>query len=313
MITIRMRLSSLLWFASGVVMTLVAVVVFQPWSVTATPGPDEATFVPMTPCRLFDTRAGSNTVGPRNTPLGPNESHLQSVHGANGNCQVPSDATGVAMNVTTLNSTAQSFLAVYPADASLPLASNLNWSAGQGPTPNKVDVKLSATGQLRFYNAVGTVNVFADVVGYYTRTGLASLQSQIDTLATRFPRSGYSHLVGQVTVTSPDTPVTLRQVSITTPRAGRVIVTASFTISSPTSNFSVICGINNANSLGENLFYWNKGTSAEEPVAATKGFDVTASNLPRTFRVTCIRNPFVLSGSASVVNPMITAIYIPDP
>ncbi len=48
-----------------------------------------------------------------------------------------------------------------------PLASNLNWVPGSPPTPNKVDVKLSATGAISLYNNVGSVSVLADVVGYY--------------------------------------------------------------------------------------------------------------------------------------------------
>ena len=35
-------------------------------------------FVPLTPCRLFDMRAGS-TVGTRNTPIGPGETIVEQV------------------------------------------------------------------------------------------------------------------------------------------------------------------------------------------------------------------------------------------
>ena len=56
----------------------------------------------------------------------------------------------------------------YPADlATPPEASNLNWRAGDPPTPNKVDVKLSPTGAVKILNKYGTVHVIADIVGYY--------------------------------------------------------------------------------------------------------------------------------------------------
>jgi hypothetical protein len=128
-------------------------------------------FVPITPCRLLDTRPGSSNVGPRSTPLRPNDIHTQRVIGTNGQCTVPAGATAVAMNVTVVGGTAASFLTVFPADlATPPLASSLNWQAGQAPTPNKVDVQLSPSGAIKLYNLAGTVDVLADVVGYYQPT-----------------------------------------------------------------------------------------------------------------------------------------------
>ena len=124
-------------------------------------------FVPITPCRLFDTRPAPNNLGPRTTPLGAGDTNLQSVTGTNGNCTIPAAASAVAMNVTTVNATATSFLTIWPADAPQPLASNLNWIAGSPPTPNKVDVKLSADGKIKLFNNGGTVDVLADIVGYY--------------------------------------------------------------------------------------------------------------------------------------------------
>ena len=47
------------------------------------------------------------------------------------------------------------------------MASNLNWVPGAPPTPNKVDVKLSADGWIDLFNLAGQVSVLADVVGYY--------------------------------------------------------------------------------------------------------------------------------------------------
>ena len=129
---------------------------------------EKAVLVPISPCRLFDLRPAPLTVGPRSTPLGPGETYTQPVHGVNGNCTIPADATAVAMNVTAVGGTAGSFLTIWPSDVSpQPLASNLNWVPGSPPTPNKVDVKLSATGSINLFNLTGDVSVLADVVGYY--------------------------------------------------------------------------------------------------------------------------------------------------
>lgn len=124
-------------------------------------------FVPITPCRLFDTRPAPDNVGPRNTPLSGGETYVQQVTGANGNCTVPIDAVGIALNVTAVNGTVASFLTLWPSDAPRPLASNLNWVANAPATPNKVDVRLSGDGKVSLYSLAGTVNVLADVVGYY--------------------------------------------------------------------------------------------------------------------------------------------------
>lgn len=123
-------------------------------------------YVPITPCRLLDTRPGTN-VGPRNTPIGPNSEYTATVHGTNGNCTIPVGAVGIMMNTTVVNGTASSFLTVYPADVARPSASSMNWVAAQPPTPNEISVKLSADGKVTFYNLSGTVDVLGDIVGYY--------------------------------------------------------------------------------------------------------------------------------------------------
>jgi hypothetical protein len=138
-------------------------------SVTAATG-SASSFVPITPCRLVDTRPGSDHVGTRATPIGANEAVTLAVWGTNGNCTIPNTATGIATNTTAVNPTAGSFLTVYPADANpRPTASNLNFVAGSPPTPNQVTVGLSAAGAIGVYNLTGTVDVIVDIVGYYQR------------------------------------------------------------------------------------------------------------------------------------------------
>lgn len=178
-------------FAFGVALTLLAVAALDddpadavPAEPAAEPSVEDTTFVPLENCRLFDTRPAFN-IGPRDTPLGPDEVHQQQVTGPVGDCDIPANATGVALNVTVVEPTAASFLTVFPYAPAPPDASSLNYLPGSPPTPNKVDVKLSPTGQLGFYNLAGTVHVLADVTGYYTPATLDELQAQIDELAGR--------------------------------------------------------------------------------------------------------------------------------
>ena len=128
---------------------------------------DRSVYVPITPCRVMDTRPAPDNVGSRSTPLVAQETHTISVLGTNGNCTIPTDASAVAMNVTVANPDDQSYLTVFPSDAPRPLASSVNWVAGQGPTPNAVTSDVSADGKISFFNNAGKVNVIADIVGYF--------------------------------------------------------------------------------------------------------------------------------------------------
>ncbi len=128
---------------------------------------ERSVFVPIVPCRVMDTRPAPETIGPRATPIAANETHTISVLGANGNCTIPADATGLSMNVTAIGGNASSFLTIFPSGAAKPLASNLNWTAGQAPVPNAVTVDVPADGKVSFFNLAGTVNVAADIIGYY--------------------------------------------------------------------------------------------------------------------------------------------------
>jgi hypothetical protein len=120
---------------------------------------------------LLDTRVDGPATGaahPRSTPLGQQETLKVPARGNYGQCVALSPtATGAVLNVTTVNSTTGSFLTVWPADKQRPLASNLNWMAHQGATPNQVTTGLDADGQLNLFNATGTVDVIIDVVGMY--------------------------------------------------------------------------------------------------------------------------------------------------
>lgn len=127
-----------------------------------------SSLTPIVPCRLVDTRA-SDQVGPRGTPLSADTPVIFAVWGTNGECVIPTSATGIAANVTAVGPTAASFLTLYPSDAAeRPKASNLNFFPGTPPTPNQVTVGLSATGEVSVYNLAGSVDVIIDVVGYYS-------------------------------------------------------------------------------------------------------------------------------------------------
>src|SRR4051794_35789346 len=90
--------------AAALVFSITAGLALPGANATNTDGGGAGTvFVPLAPCRLFDTRPVPANVGPRAMPLGPGETYTQAVTGTNGNCTVPSQATAVALNVTTVD------------------------------------------------------------------------------------------------------------------------------------------------------------------------------------------------------------------
>src|SRR5206468_2884313 len=107
-----------------------------------------------------DSRVGT---GGFSTPWGPLTVRDVTVAGVVG---VPVDADAVVMNVTATSTTAASHLTIAPAGQSLPLSSNLNWPAGD-TRANLVVVRVGTGGKVAVANNDGSVDVVADVVGWF--------------------------------------------------------------------------------------------------------------------------------------------------
>ncbi|HKB31655.1 MAG TPA: hypothetical protein VKD26_12570, partial [Streptosporangiaceae bacterium] len=77
-----------------------------------------------------------------------------------------SGVTAVVMNVTVTGATAAGYLTVYPDGQPRSGTSSLNFVTGE-TIPNLVIVPV-VDGKVDFYNSAGTVNLVADITGYYT-------------------------------------------------------------------------------------------------------------------------------------------------
>lgn len=139
---------------------------------------DIATFHGQAPARLLDTRPGLATVDAQfagNGAIAGNGTMNLTVLGRGG---IPSSGVGaVALNITVTNSIAAGFLTVYPSGVTRPATSNVNFSVGQ-TIPNMALVPVGADGQVALFNGSGgTVDVIADVLGWFpigsSFTGLA--------------------------------------------------------------------------------------------------------------------------------------------
>lgn len=118
-------------------------------------------FIPVSPTRVLDTRV---SVG-GNGPIAPTGSLDLTILGQGG---VPaSNVTAVVLNLTVTNAARAGSITAYPSGTTRPNSSNLNFVANQ-VIPNQVIVKVGSNGAVRlFNNSRGTVQLVADVAGYY--------------------------------------------------------------------------------------------------------------------------------------------------
>jgi hypothetical protein len=114
-------------------------------------------FFAVAPTRVLDDRVGVGAVGP--WQAGQTRAVAVTAGG------IATNAAGVAANVTVTNASKGSFVSVFPHGTAKPAASTLNFGVGQ--TIANQSMTRVATGQIDIFNQLGTVDVIADVVGYY--------------------------------------------------------------------------------------------------------------------------------------------------
>jgi WD40-like Beta Propeller Repeat len=114
-------------------------------------------FSALTPSRILDTRTPSSRLG------ADSKIDLQ-VTGVGG---VPATGVGsVVLNVTAVAPSATTYVTVWPAGVTRPIASSLNAEAGQ-IVPNAVVANVGAGGKVSLYNFAGTTDLLVDVAGWF--------------------------------------------------------------------------------------------------------------------------------------------------
>ena len=122
-----------------------------------------AAFHTLAPCRIVDTRLPA---GPQGGPaLVAGSSRNFAVGGI---CGVPSTAKAVAVNLTVASAANPGYLTIYPAGTAPPLASVLNFRAGQVRANNAV-VRLGASASVGVFCSMesGPAEFILDVTGYF--------------------------------------------------------------------------------------------------------------------------------------------------
>ena len=198
----------------------------------------ESTVVTIEPVRILDTRDPTDIglPGPFVSPVAQKLQVTGSVATTTGTkIAVPTGATGVLMNVTAVNTTANGFVSVRPGDATGPPAtSSLNVTAGV-TVPNAVQVELPTTGPNAgkidiTWDALGvagpTTDILIDVVGYTlkeVRSAAVTARNVFERVETPF----------EVVVSLP----------VTAPVAGQVTVFSTTAAGDVTPNGETLCYI----------------------------------------------------------------------
>lgn len=121
-----------------------------------------------TPQRIIDTRTG---LGGLNRSLSAGETlsarvtELSLLNAFGQSASVPANVIAVALNVTVVSPQAPGFITVYPCASGRPLASNINYSAGQ-VIPNGVIAPVDLDGNICFFASAPT-NLVVDLLGWF--------------------------------------------------------------------------------------------------------------------------------------------------
>jgi hypothetical protein len=128
-----------------------------------TPDLTGATYHPLTPVRLLDTRGGNGLTG----TFSANAPRSFQITGRGG---IPSNATAVTGNITAVNETAGWAVYLGPISTSTPATSTVNFLSGE-VAGNNLTVALAGGGRLAatyMSSAGNTTDLVFDVTGYYT-------------------------------------------------------------------------------------------------------------------------------------------------
>jgi hypothetical protein len=122
-------------------------------------------FHPTVPTRVLDDRVGVGATG----PWAQGQTRTVPIPIAGGVGEPPVvDPAAVVLNLTATNGTKGSYVSVVPPDADPALSSTLNFGAGQ--TIAHGSLSASTAHAVKIFNNTGSVDLVADLQGYFTAT-----------------------------------------------------------------------------------------------------------------------------------------------
>jgi len=185
-------------------------------------------FTALSPVRILDTRKG---IGAPAVPVGAGKTLVLKLAGANG---VPVGLTAAALNLTVTNPKANGFItAYYDGDPTRPSVSTVNFSTGK-TTANFAIVSVGSDGEIDLFNSsTGTVDVIADLSGYFSQTqsaGYTALSSPQRFLDTRTTIGGHESPI------TAGSPITLVIAGLHGVPKGASAIAANITVANVTGN-----------------------------------------------------------------------------
>ena len=131
------------------------------------PGTPGLQFIPITPCRVVDTR---NTAGPFGGPELTADS-VRSFAIPSGSCGIPSTALAYSLNVTVVPNASLGWLTIWPTGQAQPHVSTLN---SDGRTKANAAIVPAGTGGAVSVFVTDPTQVILDINGYFVPAGTAT-------------------------------------------------------------------------------------------------------------------------------------------
>ena len=119
----------------------------------------------ITPARLLDTRETGTTIDGESQGAGVVAAGSTTSFEATDRAGIPDDANVVLLSVTAVNPADHGFLTVFACGGDVPVASNVNYAAGQ-TVPNFAAIAVGETDQVCVYSSAST-HLIVDTTGYY--------------------------------------------------------------------------------------------------------------------------------------------------
>jgi hypothetical protein len=131
----------------------------------------EMHFVPITPCRIVDTRKGGGIVVQQTTRhfRSRGSSGFAAQGGHSDGCGIPVAAAAVSASLTTVNSTGDGYLNAWPSGENEPLSTLVNYFGGKrmSVTTNITLADYGSSPDFDVRGQGGSTHLIVDVLGYY--------------------------------------------------------------------------------------------------------------------------------------------------
>jgi uncharacterized repeat protein (TIGR03803 family) len=136
------------------------------------PIPAALQFVPLTPCRVVDTRTTNGTFG--GPPIPGNSARSFPLSQSGNPCGIPANAVAYSLNVTVVPVTTLSYLTIWPAGEGQPSVSTLNSLDGRIKANAVIIPAGTSSGSVSVF-VTNTTNVVLDINGYFAPSNGSTL------------------------------------------------------------------------------------------------------------------------------------------